>query len=92
MMTNASMMNDGHFGDGDVVVPASIVVMMRKRGSGYCWMARLPGVPVSALRKDLVIQLGVAGRSHLCVPVSALRKAPWDIQCNSKLYGSGLTN
>ena len=23
-------------------------------GSGYCWWSGLPGVPVSALRKDLV--------------------------------------
>jgi len=22
----------------------------------YCWLARLPGVPVSALRKDLVME------------------------------------
>ena len=28
------MMNDGHFGDGDVAVPASIVVTMRKVGAG----------------------------------------------------------
>jgi len=27
---------------------------VEERGSGYCWLARLPGVPVSALRKDLV--------------------------------------
>jgi len=26
------------------------------RGSRYCWLALLPGVPVSALRKDLVME------------------------------------
>ena len=27
-----------------------------ERGSGYCWWSGLPGVPVSALRKDLVME------------------------------------
>ena len=26
------------------------------RGSGYCWLVRLPSVPVSTLRKDLVME------------------------------------
>jgi len=26
------------------------------RGSEYCWLVWLPGVPVSALRKDLVME------------------------------------
>jgi len=34
MMTNAPMVNNGHFGDGDVAVLASIVVWLRKGGAG----------------------------------------------------------
>jgi len=26
------------------------------RGSGYCWLARLPGVSVSSLHKELVME------------------------------------
>jgi len=50
------MMNNGHFGDGDVAVLASVVFWLRTGGAGTvgCWWSGLPGVPVSALRKDLV--------------------------------------
>jgi len=34
MMNNAIMVDNGHFGDGDVAVLASIMVWLRKWGAG----------------------------------------------------------
>jgi K+-transporting ATPase A subunit len=50
------MVINGHFGDGGVVMLASIMVMVVKGGTGTGAWPGFPRVLVATLRKDLVVE------------------------------------